>query len=414
MIKEKIKTGYKSSPLGSIPKDWEIKKFKDIIIEGKLGGNYENAEANIGIPVMKMGNIDRGVVKLNKIQYLPEDFTYNEEDVLKEGDLLFNTRNTLDLVGKVAIWKNELPLAVYNSNLMRMKFDSAFVASNYYMNYAFNSNYALNQLKNIATGTTSVAAIYGRDLNAIKIILPTHQEQLAISKTISYWEKGIDIINKLIVKKEEQKKWLMQKLLTGKKRIKGFEKEKWKKLGAGEVFESFTKKGFENEELLSATQDRGIIPRSMLEGRVTMPEGTTAGYKLVEPGDFVISLRSFQGGLEYSYYRGIVSPAYIVLKPKKKINDEFYKQYYKSYDFIGRLASSVVGIRDGKQISYDDYCLVKIPCPSFEEQTKIVSILQIADKEIELLQNKLNSLKEQKKGLMQILLTGKKRLNLKK
>jgi len=136
--------------------------------------------------------------------------------------------------------------------------------------------------------------------------------------------------NQLIAQKELRKKWLMQNLLTGKKRLKGFGGE-WRKLGAGEIFKSISVKGFEDEELLSATQDRGIIPRTMLDGRVTMPDGTTAGYKLVEPGDFVISLRSFQGGLEYSYYRGIVSPAYIVLKPRKKINDEFYKQYYKPY-----------------------------------------------------------------------------------
>ena len=203
----------------------------------------------------------------------------------------------------------------------------------------------------------------------------------------------------------------MQSLLTGKKRLKGFSGE-WKKIGAGEVFKSFTKKGFENEELLSATQDRGIIPRTQLEGRVTMPEGSTKGYKLVEVGDFIISLRSFQGGLEYSYYRGIVSPAYIVLNPKSKINDEFYKQYFKSYEFIGRLSIAVIGIRDGKQISYDDFCTVKIPNPTIEEQTAIANILQTADKEIGLLQQKLEKLKEQKKGLMQVLLTGKKRLKV--
>lgn len=150
----------------------------------------------------------------------------------------------------------------------------------------------------------------------------------------------------------------------------------------------------------------------MLEGRVTMPDGTTAGYKLVESGNFVISLRSFQGGLEYSYYRGIVSPAYIVLKPKQKINDEFYKQYFKSYEFIGRLATAVIGIRDGKQISYDDFCIVKIPFPTYEKQTAIAQVLQTTDKEIQLLKTKLEKLKEQKKGLMQVLLTGRKRLRI--
>lgn len=204
----------------------------------------------------------------------------------------------------------------------------------------------------------------------------------------------------------------MHQFLTGKKRLKVFEREKRKKLGAGEIFKSVTIKGFDSEELLSATQDKGIIPRTMLEGRVTMPSTGTEGFKLVEKGDFVISLRSFQGGLEYSYYRGLVSPAYIVLKPIQKISEEFYKSYFKSYDFIGHLAVAVIGIRDGKQISYEDFCFVRIPFPKLEEQTAIVKILQAADKEIQLLKAKTDKLKEQKKGLMQQLLTGKKRLKI--
>ncbi|MFW5762011.1 MAG: restriction endonuclease subunit S, partial [Cyclobacteriaceae bacterium] len=93
-------------------------------------------------------------------------------------------------------------------------------------------------------------------------------------------------------------------------------------------------------------------------------------------------------------------------------NDEFYKQYFKSYDFIGHLAIAVIGIRDGKQISYDDFCTVKIPYPSVDEQIAIAKVLQAADKEIELLKAKTDKLREQKKGMMQVLLTGKKRLNI--
>ena len=228
-------TTYKPSPLGKIPSDWEVKKLKDILIEGKLGGNYENAEANNGIPVIKMGNLDRSVIKIDKIQYLPENEKFNNDDVLKEGDLLFNTRNTLDLVGKVAIWQNELPFAVYNSNLMRMQFDDKYVASNYFMNFAFNSHYGLSQLRGIATGTTSVAAIYGRDLEKIKFILPPLSEQRAIATCLSVWDDAITKTQTLITQKEARKKWLMQQLLTGKNRLKGYDKE-WKEVQLKDCF----------------------------------------------------------------------------------------------------------------------------------------------------------------------------------
>lgn len=87
-----------------IPGDWQVKKLKDIYqLEGILEGNYENSESNIGVPVIKMGNIQRSFRSVEKIQCLPENETYNQEDIMKEVDILFNTGNKLDLVGKVAI-----------------------------------------------------------------------------------------------------------------------------------------------------------------------------------------------------------------------------------------------------------------------------------------------------------------------
>src|SRR5690606_12427351 len=109
----------------------------------------------------------------------------NKDDILKEGDLLFNTRNTLDLVGKVAIWKNELPFALYNSNLMRMKFSELYVESNFFMNHLLNTEASIKKLKSIATGTTSVAAIYTEDLLTIKIKITTKKEQQNIASCLS-------------------------------------------------------------------------------------------------------------------------------------------------------------------------------------------------------------------------------------
>lgn len=143
-----------------------------------------------------------------------------------------------------------------------------------------------------------------------------------------------------------------------------------------------------------------------------MPDGSTEGYKLVEPGDFIISLRSFQGGLEYSEYRGLVSPAYTVLKPILKIDEQFYKFYFKSYDFIGHLAVAVIGIRDGKQISFDDFSALRLPCPSLAEQQAIATVLSKADNELKLYEQRLAALQLQKKGLMQKLLSGEVRVKI--
>jgi len=141
------------------------------------------------------------------------------------------------------------------------------------------------------------------------------------------------------------------------------------------------------------------------------PEGTTASYKLIKRDDFAISLRSFQGGIEYSNYQGIISPAYTVLRQKIELNTDFYRLFFKSYLFIERyLNLAVIGIRDGKQISIPDFMSVKIPVPPLPEQQQIAAALSTAQQEIDLLKQLADKYKIQKRGLMQKMLTGEWRV----
>ena len=150
-------------------------------------------------------------------------------------------------------------------------------------------------------------------------------------------------------------------------------------------------------EVLSATQDRGIIPRNEVDIDIKYDEGGIDSYKKVEKGDFVISLRSFQGGIEYSEYDGLVSPAYTVLKAKKPIYPGYYRAYFKTVDFINRLNGAVYGIRDGKQIGYEDFGDLIIHYPPLEEQKKIAQVLDACDRVIELKQKLLDEMKKLKK-----------------
>lgn len=237
-------------------------------------------------------------------------------------------------------------------------------------------------------------------LSKLPILVPPLNEQLEIYKLFTTWDNAIEKMEALITAKEKQFEWLTQSLIS-------IRCPNWKHYLARELFAGVSSKGHPDEELLSVTQDQGVVPRSMLSGRVMSPAGSTAGYKLVEKGNFVISLRSFQGGLEYSDYRGIVSPAYTVLSPKKKIHSGFYRHFFKSYIFIEKyLAVAVIGIRDGKKISSTDFDTIKIPYPDMEEQIKIALKLDAARQEINLLKDILEKYRCQKRGLMQKLLTG--------
>lgn len=196
-----------------------------------------------------------------------------------------------------------------------------------------------------------------------------------------------------------------------KKTKLGWIPEDWEVVKSGKLFHNYSKKNNKQEELLSVTQDKGVIPRLMVEARIAMPEGSTSSYKLVEKGDFVISLRSFQGGIEYSEYRGVVSPAYTILKRNLAISDGYYKQWFKSSEFIARLGVAIIGIRDGKQISYEDFSMLPICYPPLKEQEKIAEILSTWDDGIETLEKLIEQKEIFHKALMKNLLIGKIRLS---
>jgi len=330
---------------------------------------------------------------------------------LKDGDLLIaDASEDYEGIGKsveIMNVNNKKITSGLHTILVR---DEIGATTNGYRPYILKHPEVNKELKRIATGI-SVFGISKNNLSRIRILLPPLPEQQKIAAILSTWDDAIAKTQQLINQLKLRNHGLQQQLLSGKKRLKGFEKSKWVKVNASDVFKNVSvKNNDDNEQLLSVTQDKGAIPRDVLQGRVTMPSGDTNSFKLIEPGDFIISLRSFQGGLEYSEYRGLVSPAYTVLKSVKPINNNFYKYYFKSHDFIGHLSVAVIGIRDGKQISFDDFCTVKIPYPSLEEQNKITEILTCTSDEMKMQMQKIEALRQQKKGLMQQLLTGKIRV----
>jgi type I restriction enzyme S subunit len=139
----------------------------------------------------------------------------------------------------------------------------------------------------------------------------------------------------------------------------------------------------------------------MIDYNVSVTAKSIESYKVVEIGDFIISLRSFQGGIEYSNYLGLCSPAYIILREKTDIIKDFYRHYFKSFPFIKDLNKNLEGIRDGKMISYKQFSEIFIPKPPIQEQQKIASCLSSLDELIEAHSQKLELLKDHKKGLMQ-------------
>lgn len=170
------------------------------------------------------------------------------------------------------------------------------------------------------------------------------------------------------------------------------------------TFDERSQKGFPNEPLLAATQNHGVILKSQYENRTVEAVKSLDTLKLVEIGDFVISLRSFQGGLEYAHNRGIISPAYTILTPTH-IKASYFKHLSKSDIFISLLKSSVTGIREGQNIDYNKLKESLLPIPPEEEQKAMGCYLDAAtskiDKAIDMQQKMIDLLNERKQIIIQ-------------
>jgi len=142
------------------------------------------------------------------------------------------------------------------------------------------------------------------------------------------------------------------------------------------LFRDHSRKGMPDAELLSVTQNQGVVPRTWVGNRMVMPSGNLESFKFIEEGDFAISLRSFEGGLEYCHHDGIISPAYTVLKQRSDgLIAGYYRYLFKSAAFISELQTSVVGIREGKNISFEELAYSLMPIPSSTEQRAIAAFL---------------------------------------
>lgn len=182
--------------------------------------------------------------------------------------------------------------------------------------------------------------------------------------------------------------------------------ERWELRRAKTLFTQRNSKGNEIEVLLSPTQKYGVVPQSQLEGVVQVKEDTDLQmFKTVHKGDFVISLRSFQGGFEYSLYEGVCSPAYQVFYPTTPICDTYYRYLFKSQSFISKMNNLTVGIREGKNIQYVDFANSQIPVPPLAEQDRIAAFLDAECAEIDAVLEKTRASIEEYKKLKQAVIT---------
>lgn len=286
-----------------------------------------------------------------------------------------------------------------------------------YRTYALQHEQVTRQLRRIATGT-SVYGVSKTNLSKVKIPLPPLPEQRAIAQVLSTADAAIHATEKLIAQKELRKKWLMQQLLSGKKRLKGFENTKWKI----QPLENFIK-SIVREVPKPSIPYLGIGLRSHGKGTFLkqdeQPEKNSMDkFYVVRPNDLIVNI-TFAWEQAIAIVRpeddGALAshrfPTYTFIEAKG------HPDFFRFYILQPRMKFMLQMISPGgagrnRVMSKSDFIKLEFLLPEYKEQTAIAQVLQAADKEISLLKAKAGKLREQKKGLMQVLLTGKVRLKI--
>lgn len=433
--------GYKSSELGAIPETWSTPTLGEIVTSTQLGGTYKLTTRETPWPFIKMGNVGRGRIYPDKTEFISGASSPAARDRLHDGDLLLNTRNTPDLVGKVAIWRSELPEAYFDSNLMRIKFNGERVATTRFMNWALNSAASIRGLRGLAIGTTSVAAIYNRDLVGLRIALPMPGEQRAIAEVLENIDALVCSLDRLVAKKQGVMQGAMQQLLTGRTRLPGFPQA---------------------SNAMSTTVGR-FPPDWVVHSVKSLVDPTRSiRYGIVQPGRYDPRGRYMIRGQDYSAAKGWAEPA-AVFRVSPAVEERYKNARVRAGDLIMTIVGyaghveMVPGWLDGAnltqttaRISIDPrladpaYCkfflrswagqrqvasylkgaaqpglncgdverFVVCAPPTLNEQHAVAAVLSHMEAEIEALEARRVKTELIKVGLMQALLTGRTRLRL--
>ena len=393
----KVPIGYKSTRYGVYPNDWAIKNVGACINEYRELTNdihsfpvYSSSRKGL-IPQSeyydqkdaKETNIGYKIVPANYVTYRH----MSDDDVFH-----FNINHT----GSSILVSSEYPVFA-----TKKETDTIFLVS--VLNSTARFRYFCRAQKLGGTRTR----LYLQKLSQYQFGIPNFQEQGKISTILSAQDKVIELKEKRLAEKQQQKKYLMQQLLTGKKRLSDFTVP-WATASLGNLFSERKETNCDRLQLLAITGTQGVIPRSELDLKDNSSEDKSKYLKICVGDIGYNTMRMWQGVSAYSDYEGIVSPAYTILKPIADIDAKYFSYLFKLPGIVFLFYRFSQGlVDDTRNLKYENFKKITVRYPSDRrEQTAIAEVLSTADREIDLLRQDIEQEKQKKKALMQLLLTG--------
>lgn len=401
-----------------VPDGWSKRTLSELLGKVIDYRGISVPKAEVGVPLITAKNIRFGFLDFSAQEYIQEDLY---DDWISRGipngeDILFTTEAPLGnacrypQIGKYAIGQRTVCLRV-----------NSFLESEYLLQYLL-STYGQRQIDLRSTGSTA-KGIKSSELQKIDILHPQSiKEQKKIATILSTWDQAISMTEKLLDNSKQNKYILRHTILTSKKRLRNFKKE-WTKIILENIFLRVTdKNSIANTNILTISAQHGLIRQEDFFNKTVASE-TLDNYYLLKKGQFAYN-KSYSNGYPMGaikrlnkYEKGVVTTLYICfeIKNKESSDPEFFEHYFEA-GLLNRSLSKVAnegGRAHGLlNVKASDFFGLTVFVPEVTEQKAIAQVLTAADKEIQTLQTKLTCLKQEKKALMQQLLTGKRRVKV--
>ena len=387
--------------------DWEQRKLSELTtMHARIGWqNLRTSEFLDNGEYMLITGTDfnDGAIDYSTCHYVEKERYDQDKNIqIHNGNILITKDGTL---GKVAYVQGLTMPATLNAGVFNVEIKDENLADEKYLFQYLKAPFLMDYVSKKATGGT-IKHLNQSILVDFPVAMPKKEEQAMIGDYFESLDHLITLHQRKCDESKKIKKFMLQKMfpqngsLVPEIRFDGFTDD-WEQRKLGDVFEEYSEKGHKELPALTIIQGGGTLKREDSDRNLMYDESNLANYKMVHKDDFIVHLRSFEGGLEKSSLDGIISPAYHTFH-SEEVDSRFYYSYFRSYEFIKhKLVPHVYGIRDGRSIDIEGMKSIEIPYTLRAEQKKIGDCLEVLDHLITLHQQKCDDLKKLKKYMLQ-------------
>jgi type I restriction enzyme S subunit len=394
-----------------VPTSWRRISLESIAhVQTGIAKGKKNLTKPVDRPYLRVANVQDGHLDTREIKVI----TVSEKDVqrysLRFGDVLMTEGGDFDKLGRGLVWEDQIPGCLHQNHVFAVRPIDEQLDS-HFLSYQASSSYGKRYFLSCSKQSTNLASINSTQLKQFPVLLPPHREQRKIVNAVQTWDRALLLTKRLIAAKQEQRTGLMQKLLSRKLRLPGFTRP-WTDICIGDFLSESRILGGNGKTARKLTVK--LYGRGIQEKKNKRTGSENTKYYVRRSGQFIYSKLDFLNGAfaiipeQLDLYESTLDLPCFDIGPG--LDAKYLLNLVSRETFYSRLLCSAAGGRKARRVNPTEFLGIKIHVPELDEQTEIVRLADLLDREISLLEKQLDALKEQKKGLMQQLLTGKIRV----